>query len=105
MNEDTLSPEEFKAIQLGWVAALSQPELYDVMKELAKPENANMRVRTDLSSMATKNGLTLPRNTKISSDLDPAGNPVGTICYSWDPENIAKHPYHCLTIKNPFVIT
>jgi hypothetical protein len=102
MNKDDFSPEEFKAIQLGWIATLSQSALYDVMKELARPGNARLRDRADLSALATKDGLLLPKNTKISSDVDAAGNPVVTVCYSRDAEDPVKHPYHCLTIRNPF---
>lgn len=102
MNKTIMTPEQFKAIQLGWIAALSQVELCDLMKDLAKPENASMRARTDLSPLATKNGLKLPNNIKLSSDLGPAGEPMASLCWASDP---VKGPFHCLTLRNPFETT
>ena len=103
MNDETLSPEEFRSIQLGWIATLSQSSLCDVMKDLAASTTAQQPARVDLSPMATKDGLLLPPNAKISSDVDAAGEPVVTICYSSDPTDAVKHPYWCLSIRNPFL--
>jgi hypothetical protein len=103
MNDDTLSPDEFRSIQLGWIATLSQAALYDVMKDIAAPARAKTPVRSDLSPMATKDGLLLPPNTKIYSDVDASGEPVVTICYSSDPTDAVKHPYYCLSIRNSFI--
>ena len=104
MNDDTLSPEEFRSVQLGWIATLSQASLYDVMKDLAASSTtaAKQPRRIDLTPMATKDGLLLPPSTKISSDVDAAGEPVVTICYSSDPSDPVAHPYWCLSIRNPF---
>ena len=103
MHDDTLSPDDFQSIQLGWIAMLSQAALYNVMKDFAAPARAKMAVRSDLSPMATKDGLLLPPNTKIYSDVDASGEPMVTICYSSDPTNAVKHPYYCMSIRNPFL--
>lgn len=102
MNDDILSREEFRSIQLGWIATLSQAAFYDVLKDFATPGQAGMPVRSDLSPMATKDGLQLPPNTKIHSDVDASGEPVVTICCSGDPTDAVKHPYCCLMVRNPF---
>lgn len=98
---NSISSDDFKTLQLGWIGALSSPGMYEVQKTIADPGNAAMREGADISSLMAEKAVPLPKNAKTTLVRAAGDEPMGTrICIQLSDDGTG--PFHCMTIRSPF---